>query len=1140
MADAIISVVVERVVTILEDKIRHEVNLVRGVKDELRYLSKKLKTIQTVLDDAEKRGVDNESVKSWLKKLEAAAYEMDDILDEWDYSLLNHKMKAAPEPEQKIGCSFIRSSCLCFKKVSVRHDIAKKIENVKAVLELIYKERNEFNFVISPPTTDPVPIPSRLQSTHVVDLTKVHGLDIHKKKNDIVSKLMLNGGDTQILSIVGTGGLGKTTLAKLVYNDTQVKSCFERIWICVSDPFDVAGIAIGIVNKVGIEKIPPNSNQLALVLEKLEASISGKKFLLVLDDVWTEEYNEWEPLKISLKCGAADSKILVTTRNERVAKMMGTLDDDMCCPNKLSDEECWSLLRDTSLPGKSEVECRNFEDIGKKIASKCKGLPLAAIVLGRLLQFKDLEGWKHVEKSEIWQLKNVEVELFPHLVLSYNELSPALKRCFSYCAVYPKDHIIHAETLIEEWMAQGYLHSVSGNCAVELEGREYLENLAMRCLFQDIEKSESGEHIEWCKMHDIVHDFALFLRKDDDKERSCQACDPSLASHVQKYRSLSWDKEESCHVCDCMKSVRVLRIKSKRAPPVGTEKLIHLRWLDFSWINLSKDGLEIICKLYFLKSLLLSECDLTEIPREIGNLVHLRRLDLSENQGIKELPESMYSLVELRSLSLRRCSLKEIQKEIGNLVHLRRLDLSCNGEIKELPESICSLVELRYLSLSGCPLKEIQKEIGNLVQLRELDLSYNRELKESPESICSLVELRSLSLRRCSLKEIKKEIGNLVQLRELDLSHNRELVELPESICSLVELRSLSLAHCSLKEIKKEIGNLVQLRELDLSYNRELKELPESICSLVELQILKIQYADINCLPEALGELSNLRRLELRKFKVGSQYNKLGFLKKLHRHFIGYLNLAIYCISMSEMVELVEDARQEQVKTLLQKLETLRISFEGTMNEMELSSLSSSSSTWMEVVEALVPHYKLNNLEIRGYKGSRLPHLMSSPLNFIKQIYLFGLSEVSSFPAMGKLPLLESLEIWSVNQLKLIGREFLGIESSCDDVVVAFPKLNQLCFGNCSKWEEWEDITEEEEESAAISIMPFLTHLSIRWCSSLKKLPHHLLRKASSSLRSLNIEDSSELVKTYGEDKEGSAWRSISQHNPRLELRQGM
>ncbi|KAL1538547.1 putative disease resistance protein RGA4 [Salvia divinorum] len=655
MADAMISVVVERIAALIEEKIRYEVSLVRGVEKELPELSDKLKTIRNVLDDAEKRGVNDKSIKGWLKKIEATAFEMDDILDEWEYSLLKHTMEASAEPKKE----------------------------------------------------------------------KVHGMDIYRKKSDIVSKVMLN--DAQILSIVGAGGLGKTTLAKLVYNDNQVGDRFQlRIWICVSDPFDAAGIARGIVDIVGKETIPPNTNQLALALQTVEAPISGKKFLLVLDDVWTEDESQWKDLKISLQCGAAGSKILVTTRNERVAKMMGTSDDDMYRPNHLSEEECWSLLRDTSLPGKSEEECGKFECFGKKIASKCKGLPLAAIVLGRFLKFKNLDGWKNVVNSEIWQMEKVEVELFPHLVLSYNELSPTLKRCFSYCSFYPKDSRIHAETLIEQWMAQGYLCSVSGNDEVEVKGRECLNNLAMRSLIHDVE-----------------------------------------------------------------------------------------------------------------------------------------------------------------------------------------------------------------------------------------------------------------------------------------------------------------------------------LRRLDLSWNGELKELPESICSLVELQILKIEDTSINFLPEALVIIVTVINVD-----GGSR--------------------------------------------------------------------------------ALVPHHKLNRLEIMGYGGSRLPHCMSSPLIFIKEIRLYDLSEVSSLPAMGKLPLLESIRIRNVDQLKLVGHEFLGIESSSDDDVVAFPKLKELTIKECQKWEEWEDITEEEEESAAISIMPYLTELTIFECKSLKKLPHRLLRKASSSLRFLTILRSTELIKTYEDDNEGSPWRSISQHNPQL------
>ncbi|XP_047959486.1 putative disease resistance protein RGA1 [Salvia hispanica] len=717
MADAIISVVVERVADILVNRIQYEVNLVRGMDEELIDLSDKLKTIKNVLADAEIRGVNDQSIKSWLKKLENTAYEMDDILDEWNYSLLKHNMETSAN--QKVGCSFIPSSSLCFKKVFVHRETSKKIEHVKATLDKILKERNDFNFVISRAATDHVPNSCHVQTTSLVESEKVFGLDVERNKNDVVKK-MLNDGNTQILSIVGTGGLGKTTLAQLIYNDTQVGGCFTRIWICVSDPFDVVVIAKGIVESVTKEIIPPNMIQLEMVLEKLRDCISGKKFLPVLDDVWEHNYNKWEPLKINLKYGAPGSKILVTTRNERVAKMMGALDGDIYRPKPLSDEECWSLLRLISLQGQTDAKYRKFEDVGKKIANKCKGLPLAANVLGRLLQFKtSLEEWEHVEKSEIWQLEMVELELFPHLVLSYNELSPALKRCFSYCAVYPKDHQIDAERLIEEWMALGYLGSSSENGGVELRGREYLNSLAMRSLFQDI--LESDGQIKWCKMHDIVHDFALFLRKIDDREegakitkKRCQVCNPLLVSQAQKYRSLIWDERRHPRLCNCVTSVRVLRFgwRANGFLPKGMEKLIHLRWLDFSWTTLSKDGLKIICSLYFLQTLLLSGCNITEIPREIENLVQLRHLDLSRNAELKDLPDRMYSLVELRTLSLAYCSLEEIRGEIGNLVHLRRLDLSENTKLKELPDSMYSLVELRTLSLASCSLEEIPEKLG--------------------------------------------------------------------------------------------------------------------------------------------------------------------------------------------------------------------------------------------------------------------------------------------------------------------------------------------------------------------------------------------------------------------------------------------
>ncbi|KAL1538246.1 putative disease resistance protein RGA4 [Salvia divinorum] len=998
MADAIISVVAERVAAVIEDQIRYEVNLVRGVEKEVLDLSDKLKTIRNVLGDAEKRGVNDRSVKSWLKKLEATAYEMDDILDEWNYSLLEYRMKDSAE--QKVCCSFIpSSSCLRFKKVVVSRDTAKKIETVKSTVDQILKEKDDFNFLMSAPATYHVPESRRAQSTSSIEFEKVLGSDIHRNKNDIVNKLMLNG-DSRTLCIVGMGGLGKTTLAQLVYSDTQVEGGFTRIWICVSDPFVVAEVARGIVESLTKEIIPPYINQLEMVLEKLRDCISGKKFLLVLDDVWTEDYSKWEPLRINLKYGAPGSKILVTTRNERVAKMMGTVDDDIYRPQQLNDEECWSLLRCVSLSGRSEKECGEFEEVGKKIASKCKGLPLAANVLGSLLQFKySLKEWENVWKSEIWELEKAEVELFPHLVLSYNELSPVLRRCFSYCAVYSKDSQINAKSLIEQWMALGYLGSVGGNGGSELKGREYLNSLAMLSLFHDVERT--CEHIVRCKMHDIVHDFALFLRKNDEaaemRKRSCQVCDPIIVSRVQEYRSLCLDSTTP-NLCDCLTSLKVLVCKRGLHLPslLGMEKLIHLRWLSLSGTLFLNEDLKVICRLYFLQTLLLAQCYLKEIPTEIGNLVHLRHLDLSVNRELKELPKSMYSLVELQTLTLAFCCLEEIRGEIGNLIQLRNLDLSRNKFLKELPESICSLVELQTLIIEGCS---------------------------------------------------------------------------------------------------------------------QLNGLPEGIHRLVNLQHLFLGYISAgHHLPQGLGQLSGLYTLELREFQVGSVYNKLGLLKKLNR-LSGQLNLVIHLRRSSDLEELAEDAGEAELTNKIH-IQTLYITFEDEMDEKDQSSSSSPSSLsslWVDVIDALEPYHKLRDFGIRGYGGSRLARWMSSPLHLIKQISLTDLSEVRSLPPMGKLPWLEALHVEQLKELKVVGHEFLGIETiSGDALVVSFPKLKKLTFCACINWREWEDITEEEEQSPAISFMPCLVELTIDSCE--------------------------ELQRSYGDDKDGSTLRFISQNNPNLQL----
>lgn len=342
-----------------------------------------------------------------------------------------------------------------------------------------------------------------------------------------------------------------------------------------------------------------------------------------------------------------------------------------------------------------------------------------------------------------------------------------------------------------------------------------------------------------------------------------------------------------------------------------------------------------------------------------------------------------------------------------------------------------------------------------------------------------------------------------MKLRHLDLSHNSYLRELPESICSLIKLRVLNLCFC-----------------------RILHGLPEGINRLRNLQHLLIMDTHATrCLPQGLGELSGLHTLLTNLYRE-SGCNKLGLLKNLNG-LSGSLTLEIKITSSSDLEELVEDAREAELRSKTH-IHILSIIFKK--DEVE----QSSSLSWMEVMEALEPNQqKLNELRIWGYGGSALPQWISSPLSRVKDISLFDFDELSSLPPLGKLPLLEFLSVNRMKELKCVGRELLGIESpssTSTKKVVAFPKLKHLLIMDIPEWSEWEDITAEEEESSLVSILPCFEELFIKSCKGLKKLPHRLLRKASSTLRVLNIKDSPVLQSQYG-DKDGSQWRSISHIN---------
>ncbi|XP_071906667.1 putative disease resistance protein RGA3, partial [Coffea arabica] len=685
-----------------------KVNLVMGVEEEVANISSKLATIEKVLHDAERRRLKDRSVGIWLEKLEDITYEMDDVLDEWNFKIhgaknkgTNQNARMQPTLWNKVR-SFIPSLCSCLKQVPVRSNVAQKIKKINEQLELTLEEADQFKFITSGVIPDSHDF-QRIMTTSSIDESEVYGraADMEKVLDQILSKSSSQGRDgVQVISVVGAGGSGKTTLAQLLFNNDEVQNHFElRNWICVSDPFDQKRVAKAILENAGKSS---HDAELDPLIRRIKETFSGKRFLLVLDDVWTEDDSKWKPFQYALKDGAPRSVILVTTRSHRVATVVGSTDTHGL--GMISHSDCWLIMQKIAFARKSGDLCKKVERIGQKIAEKCKGLPLAAKTMGSLLRFKDtVQQWQNVLDSEIWQLEEAAMDLFPHLYLSYNELSPELKRCFSYYAVFPKDHEISVEELIRLWIAQGYVRPRRRGERLELVGREYFNNLAMRSFFQEIQNVEyyyEFREYEQCKMHDIVHDFAQFLTKNE-----CHALGGiGRNSSSERPRHLT-----------------ILE---------GTEEMFSSRVVDFgrlrSYLTFSEIGRvvpqNLFCRLKCVRTLTFSDCELAEIPAEIGRLIHLRHLDLSVNPFVT-LPEAVCDLYYLETLDITLCrELSCLPERIEGLVHLRHLFNHGTSELRQIPQGLEKLTSLctltRFITRSNFDDLSILKDLNQLEILR--------------------------------------------------------------------------------------------------------------------------------------------------------------------------------------------------------------------------------------------------------------------------------------------------------------------------------------------------------------------------------------------------------------------------------------
>ncbi|TYJ36611.1 hypothetical protein E1A91_A05G318700v1 [Gossypium mustelinum] len=706
--------------------------LIKGKKLEpvlLKKLKPTLMSVKAVLDDVENKQITNPNVKSWTDELKDAVYDADDLLDEISTEALRNKIESEYQITAMKQVNSFFSSFNPFKD-----EMQSKLEEILGRLDYLLNQKQilglKENF-------EGEKAYQRTPATSLVDESDVCGRD--DEKEEIIKLLNpqnLSENQIDVIPIVGMGGLGKTTFAQLIYNDPRVDIWFARkAWVRVSEEFDAFKVTKTILEEIKCScDGNQNLNQLQL---KLKEQLSGKKYLIILDD-----------LRIPFKSGAQNSKIIVTTRNESVADIMRTIPSYHL--KTLSNDDCWTFI------GTTPSTHPDLKVIGEAIVKRCNGLPLAAKILGGLLRCKlDADEWNKILNSNFWDIPNTASTILPALTLSYHYLPSHLKRCFAYCSIFSKDYEFGKEELIQLWMAEGLLEHSKDNGDPEEWGNEYFKDLRLRSFFQQSKGKKS------CfVMHDLMSDLA----KSVTREFICRLEGSGGGSCVIT--------ERTRHLSNVPEEYDVRQKFQSLAKAKGLRTFLNLK-SSFLWVDVSNVLVHDLMVKSSLRVLSLAGyTNICNLPEDIGNLKHLRNLNLSKT-SIKRLPNSLCTLYNLQALKLRGCEdLDELPRDMERLINMLYLDIK-GTNLARMPKGMGRLKDLRIVTdfILGCQTGSSINELGKLKHLRgRLSIS-------GLKNVACAMDAKGANLKdKVDLKGLELRWGKDNDI-DGDSRHDREVLE---------------------------------------------------------------------------------------------------------------------------------------------------------------------------------------------------------------------------------------------------------------------------------------------------------------------------------------------------------------------------
>ncbi|GJZ44872.1 NB-ARC domains-containing protein [Tanacetum coccineum] len=873
-----------------------------------------------------------------------------------------------------------------------------------------------------------------------------------------------------IVPIVGMGGMGKTTLARLLYDDQQVKDHFElKAWVCVSDDFDCFNISKVIFQSIGGEN--KNFASLNLLQEDLKKQLTGKRFLLVLDDIWSDKLEDWEILAAPFFEVARGSKIIITTRKKELLRKLGYE-----CPydlQKLSHNDAFSLFG-------RHAGISNFESYptlrlhGEGIVKKCDGLPLALKALGSLLRTKtDEEDWKQLLNNEIWTLEDGG-GILPALRLSYYDLSARLKQLFAYCCLIPKDYVFEKDDLILLWMAEGFLHNSATNKSMERLGEEYFQELLSRSFFQHVPDDESS-----FVMHDLMNDLATFVagefysRLDIDVEKNVRN------EAYKKYRHMSF----ACQTYMTYNKFKAFERANSLRTFLAMPNVVGNSWQRFNLSN--KILVDTLPQLPLLRVLSLSRLNIDEVPECVGNMKHLRYLNLSRTR-IKNLPEIVCNLYNLQTLIVSGCH-----------------------SLTTLPDNFLKLKNLQHFVIRDTMLWNMMA-LG-ISEMKSLHTLSNNIVVENNDFFISWLKNLKILQGNICIQGLDK-VQSARDIREVNLSQKRVSELRVEWSDDFNDARNETLENEVMNALKPHSDNLKDL--LIKSYGG--KVFPNWIGdpSFLLLTCVRIEGCRKCTFLPPLGQLPSLKALDIRSLNevkvVGSEFLGTGiaFLKleslrfeKMSGWEVWSTNSGVVDAAFPRLQTLAIVDCPNLVEVSFEALPSMRVLHLSSCGDGVLTSLihvASAVTKYMWESEAKASKVLVNLRKLKVYNCSKLVSLgekeeEDGSCNQLTSLRILGLAACENLVRC-KLPNnIQELSIYSCDSIASVSFPIVGGHklkslkiSACEQLLEkellnpSMPAMLEVVW--ISSWKNLKSINE-------LTCFIHMKELEIRDCQSIESFP---------------------------------------------------